>query len=65
MAQNWGESLVAFVSGASGVSIVSYAARTFPMPSNPYAAWVVRVIQYAVGNPDKAQEKATQEPPKP
>jgi hypothetical protein len=47
----------AAIGGATAYGIASYAARTFPMPQNPYGAWLVRVIQYALSNPDQAKRE--------
>ena len=34
-------------------SILSYAARNFPKPTNPYGAWFLDTVQHALANPDK------------
>lgn len=46
---NWGTHLSMFLAGASGMGIVSHAVNTFPTPENKYGAWLLGVIQMAVG----------------
>jgi len=43
----------AFVGGASIYGIVSYAARTIPVPDNPWLHWLAGIFQYAMSNPDR------------
>lgn len=45
----------AWLSGATGYGIVSYAARTVPVPDNKWLKWLVGIFQFAAANPDKAR----------
>lgn len=40
---------VTFLSGAVGLGIVAHAVNTFPTPANQYGAWLLGVVQFAVG----------------
>lgn len=46
---NWGEHLSIFLSGATTLGIVAHAVNTFPTPKRPYGAWLLGVVQFAVG----------------
>jgi len=35
--------------GATGLGIIGHAVNTFPVPKNQYGAWMLGVIQFAVG----------------
>jgi hypothetical protein len=54
--QHWGDMLTGAVTGATGMSIIGYALRTFPPPQNKYAIWLLKVAQTAASNTDKVQE---------
>jgi hypothetical protein len=45
LAEHWGDVLA----GASVVGLVAHAVNTFPTPDNAYGAWLLGVIQFAVG----------------
>lgn len=38
-----------FLSGSATLSLVAHAVNTFPTPKNPYGAWALGVVQFAVG----------------
>lgn len=44
----WDHSLY-FLAGSTGLSIVAHAVNTCPTPKNSYGAWLLGVVQYAVG----------------
>lgn len=46
---NWLDHLQDVTIGAAAVSIAAHAVNTFPTPVNKYGAWLLGVIQYAVG----------------
>lgn len=48
---NWDDMLA----GAITWSILGHAVNTFPAPGNPYAAWLLATVQYAVGQRDRAK----------
>ena len=35
--------------GATAMGIIAHAVNTFPTPKNPYGAWFLGVVQFAVG----------------
>lgn len=39
-----------------GIAVVSYAIKTAPVPNNPWARWLMGVIQFAALNWEKGQE---------
>lgn len=46
---NFSEHLIVFVAGGTALGIVAHAVNTFPTPRNPYGAWLLGVVQFAVG----------------
>lgn len=44
-----GHQAITFLSGAVGFGIIAHAVNTFPTPANLYGAWLLGVIQFAVG----------------
>ena len=46
---NFVEHGVIFLAGGTALSIVAHAVNTFPTPKNPYGAWLLGTIQFAVG----------------
>lgn len=42
---HWSELLA----GGTAVGILAHAVNSFPTPENPYARWLLGVIQYTVG----------------
>lgn len=44
----WGHASI-FLSGATAVGIVAHAVNTFPTPRSPFGAWLLGVVQFAVG----------------
>jgi hypothetical protein len=47
--------LGSMVSGAAVYSALAYAAQTIPTPSNPWARWIIGVIQFVLSNKEKGQ----------
>jgi hypothetical protein len=45
----WGSTAITFFAGSAFLGIVAHAVNTFPTPVNPYGAWLLGVIQFAVG----------------
>lgn len=41
---------LSFASGAATLRVAAYAMRTIPIQKNPYVAWLVGILQYAVAN---------------
>ena len=41
--------VLVFLSGSTALGIVGHAVNTFPTPSSKYAAWLLGVIQFTVG----------------
>jgi len=39
--------------GAAVYGAAAYAARTIPIPSNPWLKWVVGIFQYVLSNVEK------------
>lgn len=48
MTDNWLHIVIA-LSGASTLAIIAHAVNTFPTPVNKYGAWLLGVVQFAVG----------------
>lgn len=46
---------IGILSGAAGFGIVAHAVNTFPTPINKYGAWLLGVVQFAVGQRVAAQ----------
>ena len=44
-----GSVIITFLAGGTALSVVAHAVNTFPTPKNPYGAWLLGTIQYAVG----------------
>lgn len=49
------EEIGSFFTGGLAFSVLSYAAQSFPPQTNPYASWLVGVVQYALANRDKGK----------
>lgn len=37
------------------MSVIGHAVNTFPVPSNKYLAWLLSVIQFAVGQREQSR----------
>lgn len=48
--------VIYFFSGVSGMGLLSHAVNTFPAPKSAIGRWALGVIQYAVGQRQKALE---------
>lgn len=46
--------IVSALSGATVIGALSHMVNTFPIPSNPYAKWLLGSIQYIVGQRENA-----------
>ena len=46
---HFGTHLIYLGSGVTLLAVIAHAVNTFPTPKNPYGAWFLGVIQYAVG----------------
>jgi len=49
MPDTWITHIGLVAGGATALGIVAHAVNTFPTPNNPYGAWLLGVIQFAVG----------------
>lgn len=52
LVNHWDDMLL----GATAIGIVSHAVNNFPQPQNKYAQWLLGVVQYAVGQRQRALE---------
>lgn len=41
--------ITSFLGGAATLSLIAHGVNTFPTPNNKYGAWLLGLIQYAVG----------------
>lgn len=48
---NWDDVLT----GATAFGIIAHAVQSFPTPKNPYGSWLLGVVQFAVGQRQRAQ----------
>lgn len=48
--------LISIFAGMPVISILTYAARKFPMPQNVYGRWALGVVQFALGNKDLSDQ---------
>jgi len=46
---NWTQHIAYFFAGSGVLAIVAHAVNTFPTPVNKYGAWLLGVVQFAVG----------------
>lgn len=53
MSDYWEHISIALTS-ASAVGIVAHAVQSFPTPKNAYASWLLGVLQFAVGQRERA-----------
>lgn len=44
-----------WMEGAAAYGVLAYASRTIPIPANPWAKWIVGVLQFALSNVEKGQ----------
>ena len=47
--QNFMEHATIFLAGSTGMALVGHAVQTFPPQKNPYANWLLGVVQFLVG----------------
>ena len=47
------------LTGATGFAILAHAVNTFPVPQSRFGSWALGVIQFAVGQRDRARANAT------
>jgi hypothetical protein len=52
---NLAEHLTIFLGGATTMGIIAHAVQTFPVPKNAYGAWLLGVIQFAVGQRERSK----------
>jgi len=43
------------LTGATVIGVIAHAVNTFPVPTNAYAKWLLGVVQFAVGQREKAE----------
>ena len=53
MSDGWIEHAILILSGSTALAILAHAVQTFPTPKNAYAAWLLGVVQYAVGQRER------------
>lgn len=57
MPDGWLEHTILILSGSTALAMLGHAVNTFPTPKNPYALWLLGVIQFMVGQ--RTQGKQT------
>lgn len=51
-----GDMFYSFFTGGFAFTVLSYAAKSFPKPSNQYCLWILGVIQFILANRDLSKE---------
>lgn len=54
-----------FLAGSFAYGVVAYALRTIPPQSNPWAKWLIGILQFAFSNLEHGKAQITQPPAPP